>query len=65
MPLLSDLKAAFRFNLTHGDRRDYWPPGPVVGGVFFCEKCGCKYIVNDIKAFAQCEGCGGKLPHRT
>mgnify|MGYP001576995584 CR=1 FL=1 len=27
MPLFSDLKAAFRFNQSHGDRSDYRPAG--------------------------------------
>jgi hypothetical protein len=61
MPLLSVLKAAFRFGRAHGDRRDYRPPSPIVGGVLHCEKCGCEYVVSDITAFILCEGCGGKL----
>lgn len=56
MPLLSVLRAAFRWNLRL--------PKPVAeeeGGLLFCNKCGITYLVNHINLFASCETCGGPL----
>ena len=65
MPLLSVLKAAFRFRQTHGDRRDWRPPADLPleqkGGLMFCDRCGTTYLVNNINLFASCESCGGPL----
>lgn len=51
------------FLLGASERKEYLPPEPV-GGVMYCVECKSKYIVSDIKAFTQCEGCGGKLASR-
>jgi len=65
MPLLSVLKAAFRFNRTHGDRRNWRPPTDLPleqkGGLMFCNRCGTTYLIQYVNQFAYCESCGGPL----
>lgn len=68
MPLLSVLKAALRFNRSHGDRKDYQSPGfpPIQeAGLMVCKGCGTSILFNEAtELFSCCTKCGELLERR-